>query len=275
MRATAQSQRPQNRLSLETPPHHRQLTNIIENYAQIVESKDEKTGRKKRTQIWPRYHQLHVVRSLLAHAALHGPGKRYLIQHSAGSGKSNSIAWLAHQLVGLEKDDTPLFDSVIVITDRRILDQQIRDTIKQFAQVGSIVGAVRVRRQFQNKSTDGISALRKNHHYHGADLPFVLDAIGSEHRGKSYAVVIDEAHSSQGGRTAAAVSAALGGETAEDEEETLEDQINRIMESKKLLNNASYFAFTATPKNKTLELLASRSRSRTAKSAIALSTAIR
>jgi len=109
------------------------LTNIIENYTQIVESKDEKTGRKKRTQIWPRYHQLDVVRSLLEHAALHGPGKRYLIQHSAGSGKSNSIAWLAHQLVGLEKDDAPLFDSVIVITDRRILDQQIRDTIKQFA----------------------------------------------------------------------------------------------------------------------------------------------
>lgn len=232
------------------------LTNIIENYAQIVESKDEKTGRKKRTQIWPRYHQLHVVRSLLAHAALHGPGKRYLIQHSAGSGKSNSIAWLAHQLVGLEKDDTPLFDSVIVITDRRILDQQIRDTIKQFAQVGSIVGAVREGGGSSKTSqlTEYLRAEKKIIITTVQTFPFVLDAIGSEHRGKSYAVVIDEAHSSQGGRTAAAVSAALGGETAEDEEETLEDQINRIMESKKLLNNASYFAFTATPKNKTLEL---------------------
>ena len=94
------------------------LTNILENYAQVVESKDEKTGRKKRTQIWPRYHQLDVVRKLLADAGTNGAGKRYLIQHSAGSGKSNSIAWLAHQLIGLEKDDAPVFDSIIVVTDR-------------------------------------------------------------------------------------------------------------------------------------------------------------
>ncbi len=91
-------------------------------------------------QIWPRYHQLDVVRKLLADAAEHGAGRRYLIQHSAGSGKSNSIAWLAHQLIGLAKDDAPVFDSIIVVTDRRILDQQIRDTIKQFAQVGATVG---------------------------------------------------------------------------------------------------------------------------------------
>lgn len=232
------------------------LTDIIENYAQIVENKDEKTGRKKRTQIWPRYHQLSVVRGLLAHAALHGAGKRYLIQHSAGSGKSNSIAWLAHQLIGIEKDDAPLFDSVIVITDRRILDQQIRDTIKQFAQVGSIVGAV--------SEGGGSSKTRQLTEYLREEkkiiittvqtFPFVLDAIGSEHRGKNYAIVIDEAHSSQGGRAAAAMSAALAGDGQADEDETTEDQINRIMESKKLLPNASYFAFTATPKNKTLEL---------------------
>ena len=118
----------------------RSLTNILENYAQVVEAKDEKSGRKRRTQIWPRYHQLDVVRRLLADAGAHGAGRRYLIQHSAGSGKSNSIAWLAHQLIGLSRDDAPVFDSIIVVTDRVILDRQIRDTIRQYAQVGATVG---------------------------------------------------------------------------------------------------------------------------------------
>ena len=116
------------------------LTDILENYAQVVEEKDEKTGKKKKKQIFPRYHQLSVVRGLLADVEMKGVGHRYLIQHSAGSGKSNSIAWLAHQLVGLEKEKTALFDSVIVVTDRRVLDKQIRDTIKSFAQVGHVVG---------------------------------------------------------------------------------------------------------------------------------------
>ncbi|MYF78883.1 MAG: type I restriction endonuclease subunit R, partial [Chloroflexi bacterium] len=114
------------------------LTNIIENYAQIVETKDEKSGRKKREQIWPRYHQLEVVRRLLADASDRGVGLRYLIQHSAGSGKSKSIAWLAHQLIGLERGGENVFDTVVVVTDRRLLDKQIREEIKQFAQVGSI-----------------------------------------------------------------------------------------------------------------------------------------
>ena len=118
------------------------LTNVLENYAQVVESKNEKTGRKEKIQIWPRYHQLDVVRRLLANAGDHGAGKRYLIQHSAGSGKSNSIAWLGHQLIGLEKDGANVFDSIIVVTDRRILDKQIRDTIRQYAQVGATIGAV-------------------------------------------------------------------------------------------------------------------------------------
>src|SRR5262249_45502798 len=119
------------------------LTDILENYAWIVEEKNWKTGKKKRVQLFPRYHQLDVVRKLLADAAWFGAGKRYLIQHSAGSGKSNSIARLAHQLIGLRKDGAELFDSIIVVTDRRILDKQIRETIRQFAQVSSIVGAVR------------------------------------------------------------------------------------------------------------------------------------
>ena len=225
------------------------LTNIIENYAQVVETKDEKTGSKRRIQLWPRYHQLDVVRKLLADAAARGVGPRYLVQHSAGSGKSNSIAWLAHQLIGLEQEGKTLFDTVIVVTDRRILDRQIRDTIKQFAQVGSVVGHAESSGDLRSLLQEGkrivISTVQK--------FPFILDAIGSEHAGRQFAIIIDEAHSSQGGRTAAAMSMALG-EAAEEEEETTEDKINRLMESKKLLRNASYFAFTATPKNKTLEI---------------------
>jgi type I restriction enzyme, R subunit len=230
------------------------LTDILENYAQIVATKDEKTGRTKAVQIWPRYHQLDVVRRLLADAQANGAGRRYLIQHSAGSGKSNSIAWLAHQLIGLKQDAAAVFDSIIVVTDRRILDQQIRDTIKQFAQVGATVGHAEHSGDLRRFIAEGrkiiITTVQK--------FPFVLDEIGSEHRGRHFAIVIDEAHSSQGGRTSAAVSMALsaaGTERDQDEgDETLEDKINRLMESKKLLPNASYFAFTATPKNKTLEI---------------------
>ena len=231
------------------------LTNIIENYAQIVESKDQKTGSKKRTQIWPRYHQLEVVRRLLADAAADGVGNTYLIQHSAGSGKSNSIAWLAHQLIGLEREGETIFDSVMVVTDRKLLDQQIRDTIRQFAQVGSVVGHASTSGNLRGLLRDGkrivITTVQK--------FPFVLDAIGNEHRERKFAIIIDEAHSSQGGKTSAAVSMALS-ETGggEDEDETTEDKINQLMESKKLLTNASYFAFTATPKNKTLEIFGTK-----------------
>jgi type I restriction enzyme R subunit len=226
------------------------LTDILENYAQIVEKKDEKTGKKKREQIWPRFHQLDVVRKLLAGAGRNGAGRRYLIQHSAGSGKSNSIAWLAHQLIGLKKDDAEVFDSIIVVTDRRILDQQIKDTIKQFAQVGATVGHAEHSGDLRRFITEGkkiiISTVQK--------FPFILDEIGSEHRGRKFAIIIDEAHSSQGGKTSAAMSTALSEAGAEEDDETFEDQINRIMEARKLLPNASYFAFTATPKNKTLQI---------------------
>ena len=226
------------------------LTDIIENYAQVVESKDDKTGRKTRDQIWLRYHQLDVVRRLLADASVRGASPKYLIQHSAGSGKSNSIAWLAHQLIGLERDDATIFDTVIVVKDRRVLDRQIRDTIRQFAQVGSIVGHAETSGHLQTLLREGkrivITTVQK--------VPFILDAIGNEHRGRRFAIIIDEAHSSQGGRTSASVSMALGEAGAEEEDETTEDKINRLMESRKLLANASYFAFTATPKNKTLEI---------------------
>jgi type I restriction enzyme R subunit len=231
------------------------LTNILENYAQVVEIKDEKTGKKKATQIWPRYHQLDVVRQLLSDTAEHGAGRRYLIQHSAGSGKSNSIAWLAHQLIGLRRDDAAIFDSIIIVTDRRILDQQIRETIKQFAQVGSTVGAVTGEGGSKTKQLAGFLVSGKKIIISTVQtFPFILDEIGSEHRGRRFAIVIDEAHSSQGGKASAAVATALSTVGAEDEEETFEDTINRVMEAKKLLPNASYFAFTATPKNKTLEI---------------------
>lgn len=226
------------------------LTDIIENYAQMVERRDEQTGRKRKSMIFPRYHQLDVVRKLIAAARSQGPGHRYLIQHSAGSGKSNSIAWLAHQLVGLEAESAPVFDSVIVVTDRRVLDKQIRDTIRQFAQVSSIVGHAEHSADLRDFIESGkkiiITTLQK--------FPFIVDAIGDEHRGRTFAIIIDEAHSSQGGRSAAKMNRALSEGGGEEDEETLEDIINRLMETRKMLPNASYFAFTATPKNKTLEV---------------------
>ena len=226
------------------------LTNIIENYAQIVEITDAQSGRKKREQIFPRYHQLDVVRRLLAHIGENGSGKRYLIEHSAGSGKSNSIAWLAHQLVVLERQDKPVFDSIIVVTDRRILDDQLNKTIKNFLQVGSTVGHAEHSGDLQSFIAGGkkiiVSTVQK--------FPYILETIGGEHRGRSFAIIIDEAHSSQGGKASAAMSTALSEAGSEEDDEVMEDKINRIMEAKKLLPNASYFAFTATPKNKTLEI---------------------
>ena len=230
------------------------LTNILENYAQIVEEKDPRTGKKKRRQIWPRYHQLGVVRQALADVQSHGAGKRYLIQHSAGSGKSNSIAWLAHQLIGLRRADEEVFDSVIVVTDRRLLDDQIQTTIKQFMQVGATVGHAERSGDLRKFIEEGkkiiVSTVQK--------FPFILDEIANE-GGKTFAIIIDEAHSSQGGKTSAAMSEALGGAVPnEDEEKDSEDTVNEALEqriaARRMLTNASYFAFTATPKNKTLEM---------------------
>lgn len=234
------------------------LTNILENYAQIVEEKDPRTARKKRKQVWPRYHQLGVVRQALADLRAEGSGKRYLIQHSAGSGKSNSIAWLAHQLIGLRRDGEQatgeVFDSVIVVTDRRLLDQQIQITIKQFMQVGATVGHAERSGDLRKFIQDGkkiiVSTVQK--------FPFILDEIETE-GGRTFAIVIDEAHSSQGGKTSAAISQALGA-PAEDEdagpdpEDTVNAALEKRMAARKMLTNASYFAFTATPKNKTLEM---------------------
>lgn len=172
------------------------LTDIIENYAQIVERKDPKTNRTKRDQLFPRFHQLDVVRKLLADAKAKGAGRRVLIQHSAGSGKSNSIAWLAHQLVRLASDSGQVFDSVIVVTDRRILDQQIRDTIKQFAQVGATVGHAEHSGDLRRFIADGkkiiITTVQK--------FPFILDDIGAQHKDRRFAIIIDEAHRAKAAR---------------------------------------------------------------------------
>lgn len=225
------------------------FADIIENYAQIVQKRDPKTGKVKKEQVFPRYHQLDVVRELLADARKNGAGRRMLIQHSAGSGKSNSIGWLSHQLIGLELAGQPVFSSVIVVTDRRILDQQIRDTIKQFAQVGATVGHAERSGDLRSFISAGkkiiITTVQK--------FPFILDDIGADHRDRRFAIVIDEAHSSQGGKASAALNAALTG-FDEDDDDAVEDKINAIIEARKMLPNASYFAFTATPKNKTLEI---------------------
>ena len=213
----------------------------MENYAQKANNR----------QIWPRYHQLGVVRKLLSDAKENGAGRRYLVQHSAGSGKSNSIAWVARQLIGVEHEGSPAFDSIIVITDRRVLDRQINGTIRQFTQVASTVGHADRSGDLRRFITEGkkiiITTVQK--------FPFILDDIGNDHRDRKFAIIIDEAHSSQGGKAAGAVAQALGeGHEDEEDDDTFEDQINRIIESRRLLSNASYLAFTATPKNKTLEL---------------------
>ncbi|QUY63095.1 type I restriction endonuclease subunit R [Gulosibacter molinativorax] len=227
------------------------LAGIIENYAQIVEERNPRTGKKTRKAIFPRYHQLDVVRKLLADVAANGAGQRYLIQHSAGSGKSNSIAWLTHQLTETTHGGKIAFDSIIVVTDRIILDNQLTQTIKSFLQVGSTVMHADRSGDLRRAITAGkkiiITTVQK--------FPYILDDIGTEHRDRTFAIIIDEAHSSQGTKTSAAVSRALAGiESADDEEVTFEDEINAIIEGKKMLSNASYFAFTATPKNKTLQM---------------------
>jgi type I restriction enzyme R subunit len=236
------------------------LSNIIENYAQITEEKDEDSGRISRKLIFPRYHQIRVVTKLLADAKNSGVGQRYLIQHSAGSGKSNSITWLAHQLVSLHSSSNTetVFDSIIIVTDRKVLDKQIRDNIKQFAQVANVVEAIdKGSKQLRTALEDGkkiiVTTVQK--------FPFIIDEIGIL-QAKKFAILIDEAHSSQSGEMASKMNWALSEkETPYGEEdkihdpepETSEDAINLMIEQRKMLKNASYFAFTATPKNKTLE----------------------
>ncbi|RLC02910.1 MAG: hypothetical protein DRI57_29630 [Deltaproteobacteria bacterium] len=246
------------------------LANIIEKYAQVLTEKDPDTDRSKRKLIFPRYHQLTVVRKMLAHAKAKGVGQRYLIQHSAGSGKSNSITWLAHQLVGLydQSNVSPLFDSIIVVTDRTILDAQIRENIKAFAQVRKMVEAITGNASDIKSLDPAETSFSKTTHIRLAlennkkviictvqTFPFVLDTIQE----MNIAFIIDEAHSSQSGQGAASMNALFADrnipELPKDEEGNIstEDLVNHLIENRRMLKNASYFAFTATPKNKTLE----------------------
>lgn len=226
------------------------FSNIIENYVQIICDEDEETHKKSYKQIFPRYHQLQLVTSLLADAKRDGVGKRYLIQHSAGSGKSNSIAWLAHQLVTLkDATDHNTFDTVIVVTDRVNLDKQIRNTIRQFMQVSSTVGWAKDSSELGTLLEKGTKIIITIVH----KFQFILEDISKLHTNRNFAILIDEAHSSQNGDLSTKMNIVLSG-SEYDNDDLLEDKINTLIDGKKLAKNASYFAFTATPKNKTLEV---------------------
>jgi len=228
---------------------------------------------KKESIIFPRYHQLNAVRRLIASAKLKGSGHNYLIQHSAGSGKSNSIAWLAHRLSSLHDEaDQKVFDSVIVITDRRVLDQQLQDTIYQFEHKQGVVQKIDENTQQLTKAlSDGvpiiISTVQK--------FPFITQALETMAKrgeslelktaGKHFAVIVDEAHSSQSGETAMelrkilnkdGIEAAIAAQILDDEDDTLTEEAKenllREMLKRPKQENISYFAFTATPKHKTL-----------------------
>jgi type I restriction enzyme, R subunit len=250
------------------------LTDIVQNFCQLIteekEYLDEKgkiKTRKEKKLIFPRYHQLVAVRMLLADVQTKGSGQKYLIQHSAGSGKSNSISWLAHQFVGLhdKSGQNNIFDTVIVVTDRKVLDAQIRNNIRQFQQVAGMVEAITEgSKQLKQALEEGkkiiITTIQK--------FPHIVEEIG-ELPGNNFAIIIDEAHSSLSGQMARKLNETLAVktdsrpsqhdeleefETEDGDTITDEDLITEIIKSRKLLPNASYFAFTATPKNKTLEL---------------------
>lgn len=233
------------------------LSDMLENYAQVVKKKktvkDKKTGKKKEVEtesiVWPRYHQLDAVRKMLEATKKNGVGQKFLIQHSAGSGKSNSITWLAYQLVGLLDGTQPLLDSVIIVTDRVNLDNQIRDNINAFKRLQNIVewadSSTTLKDALENGKKIIITIVHK--------FPYILQAIGTTLRDKRFGIIIDEAHSSQNGSLSAKMNMALSGNTG-DEEEDLEDKLNAIIEGRKMVKNANYYAFTATPKNKTLEM---------------------
>ncbi|MDX2231107.1 MAG: DEAD/DEAH box helicase family protein [Leptolyngbyaceae cyanobacterium bins.349] len=257
------------------------LATIIEHFAIIPG--DARTPLAQKFLYFPRYHQLEVVRQLLSHAKTNGTGHKYLIQHSAGSGKSNSITWLAYQLIEvysprsplpplekggnepasppfqgglggsqpLRSPDLPLFNSVVVVTDRRILDKQIRDNIKNFSEVKNIVAHASSSTELKTALEAGkriiITTIQK--------FPFIVAGV-EDLSDRNFAIIIDEAHSSQSGQAADTMNMALGSD--DEEPEDIQDKILKAMEGRKLGKNASYFAFTATPKNATLEKFGQR-----------------
>lgn len=231
------------------------LASIIQHF--VLLEGDRTAALALKTLIFPRYHQLEVVRLLLNHAADRGVGHSYLIQHSAGSGKSNSITWAAYQLIetypksldvaGARTLDTPLFDSVIVVTDRRLLDKQLRNNIRDFSEVKNIVAPAMRSADLKTALETGkkiiITTIQK--------FPFIIDGI-ADLSDKRFAVIIDEAHSSQSGLAHDNMNQAMGGGEDLDSDDP-QDKILAAMQARKMRGNASYFAFTATPKPTTLE----------------------
>src|SRR5690554_3470297 len=214
----------------------------------------------KETLIFPRYHQWDVVNQIVETTRSEGAGKRYLIQHSAGSGKSNSIAWAAHQLAQLyDADGNKLFSSVIVITDRTVLDSQLQDTIYQFEHAQGVVRPISRDIGNQSKSEQLAEALAEQTRIIIVTIqtfPALFDALEKYPKLASgrYAVIADEAHSSQTGSSASKLKAILGGELPEGEELSAEELLGAAVASRKPSEQISYYAFTATPKAKTLEL---------------------
>lgn len=239
------------------------ILNLLEHFIYVVEEENEegkKTGRK--FMIFPRYHQLEAVRSIINHAREHGSGQKYLVQHSAGSGKSYSIAWLAHQLSVLHnQENNRIFDSIVVITDRRVLDSQLQTTIRQFEQTLGVVENIdTTSRQLKQALEDGktiiVSTLQK--------FPVIAAEI-EKLSGSRFAVIADEAHSSQSGEAARQLRAVLSVESLEEAEqkeeaidESVQDEMEEHIRSHGVSPNVSFFAFTATPKSKTLELFGTK-----------------
>ena len=240
------------------------LLNILSRFVHLqIEEKEDWEGRKfkKETLIFPRYHQWDVVSKLVDAAKTEGPGQKYLIQHSAGSGKSNSIAWSAHQLSAIHQaDGSKLFDSVIVVTDRTVLDDQLQETISQFTSVEGMVGRINRNEGDGSKSEKLASALENSQPIIIVTIqtfPHVLKAIENNLslKERNYVVIADEAHSSQTGSTARQLKEVLMIDGAgEDEELSTEDILDAAVASRRASSNLSYLAFTATPKTKTLEL---------------------
>lgn len=234
------------------------IANIIQHFVRFDGKETDPLAKK--TLYFPRYHQLDVVRKIIDNAAKKGTGQTYLIQHSAGSGKSNSITWAAYQLIetypvndnipGSKGISNPLFDSVIVVTDRRLLDKQLRENIKEFSEVKNIVAPAYSSADLKAALESGkkiiVTTIQK--------FPFIVDGIADMSE-KRFAVIIDEAHSSQSGTAAGRMNQAMGGNAATEEEDEgdPQDKVLEALRSRKMRDNASYLAFTATPKNATLE----------------------
>ncbi|MBN4069852.1 type I restriction endonuclease subunit R, partial [bacterium AH-315-G05] len=241
------------------------LLEIIHKFTYVEKKEREKENGDtyiKETVIFPRYHQLDCVRKVINHAKTNGAGNKYLIQHSAGSGKTNSITWIAHRLASLhDKDDNIIFNGVIVITDRKVLDKQLQDSIYQLEHKVGLVAKIddsssQLAEEIEKGTKIIISTIQK--------FPFILDKLAGT-KGKKYAIVIDEAHSSTSGRNIMALRESLSQEEAlieaarEDvEEKDAEDKINEELEKFVDKSNVSFFAFTATPKGTTLRLFGSQ-----------------